>query len=114
MVEQSRRNAAITKKVLKEIDDINRYTTGMAADDFYADDKTQKAVAMTLINIGELSKSYSSDFIESNKSIPWKGIQATRNIAAHKYESFDMQVVWKTIKDDLPALKNTLEASQVD
>jgi len=29
-----------------------------------------------------------------------KGIQATRNIAAHNYEAFDMQVVWKTIKED--------------
>ncbi|MCL2198355.1 MAG: DUF86 domain-containing protein [Defluviitaleaceae bacterium] len=111
MVEQNRRNAVLSKKILKEIDDINRYTTEMTADDFYTDDKTQKAVAMTLINIGELSKSFSSEFIESNKSIPWKGIQATRNIAAHNYEAFDMQVVWKTINDDLPLLKNILETT---
>ncbi|MCL2203217.1 MAG: DUF86 domain-containing protein [Defluviitaleaceae bacterium] len=110
MVERGRRNDVITKKILKEINDIARYTSGMSANDFYADDKTQKAVAMTLINIGELSKSFSSEFIEGNKNIPWKDIQATRNIAAHNYESFDMQIVWKTIKDDLPALKKTLEA----
>ena len=110
MVEKSRKNAVIAKKILNEIDDISRYTFEMTAEHFYADDKTQKAVAMTLINIGELSKAFSPEFIESNNSIPWKGIQATRNIAAHNYESFDMQVVWKTIQDDLPSLKSVLDS----
>jgi len=113
MVEQERRNIIITKKIINEINDIDRYTDGMSANDFYVDDKTQKAVAMSLINIGELSKVYTPEFIESYKNIPWKGIQATRNIAAHNYEAFDMQVIWKTIKDDLPALKNVLENSNI-
>jgi len=111
MDEQNRRNTVIAKKIIKEIDDIIRYTAGMTANEFYADDKTQKAVAMSLINIGELSKAFSDEFLERNKNIPWKGIQATRNIAAHNYESFDMQVVLKTIKDDLHILNDTLEAS---
>jgi len=114
MVEQSRIDAIITKKILKEIDDINRYTDGMKASDFYVDDKTQKAVAMTLINIGELSKAFSFEFINSNKNIPWKDIQATRNVAAHNYDSFNMQVVWKTIKEDLLTLKRELEESHLE
>jgi len=110
MVEQNKRDVVILKKILKEIDDIKRYTAGMTAENFYEDDKTQKAVAMTLINIGELSKAFSSEFIERNKEIPWKAVQATRNIAAHNYEYFDMQIVWKTIEDDLPILKKHLES----
>ena len=108
MVEKSRRNAVIAKKITKEIDDIFKYTADMTADDFYSDDKTQKAVAMTLINIGELSKSFSDDFLTHNNHIPWKDIQATRNIAAHNYESFNFQIVWKTIQEDLHTLKSFL------
>ncbi|MCL2171211.1 MAG: DUF86 domain-containing protein [Defluviitaleaceae bacterium] len=108
MVDKNRRDALVAKKIIKEIDDIFRYTAGMTVDDFCADDRTQKAVAMTLINIGELSKSFSADFLKRNSSVPWKGIQATRNIAAHNYESFDFQIVWKTIQDDLYILKNLL------
>ena len=111
MDKKSRRNLVVAKKIIKEIDDISRYTISMTVDEFYADDKTQKAVAMSLINIGELPKSFSDEFLERDKNIPWKDIQATRNIAAHNYEAFDMQIVWKTIMEDLPMLKIQLGKS---
>lgn len=102
----------ILNKILKEISDINRYVATMTSDIFYTDDRTQKAVAMSLINIGELSKAFSAEFIANDKTVPWKDIQSMRNIAAHDYESFDMQIVWKTIQDDLPVLREVMEASQ--
>jgi len=111
MVDRSRRDSAIAKKILKEIDDIRNFTIGMSVSDFCSDEKSQKAVAVTLINIGELSKAFTADFIERHKDIPWKDIQATRNIAAHKYESIDMQIIWETIVNDLPSLQKVMEDS---
>ena len=98
MVDANKRDEVITKKILGEIDDINKFIDKMAEDDFYNDVKTQKAVVMSLINIGELSKSFSDAFIDSHDKIPWKKVQAMRNVAAHKYETVDMQIVWDTIQ----------------
>ena len=109
MVESDKRDEIITKKVICEIETINRFVTGMNELDFLSDDKTQRAVTMTLINIGELSKAYSNDFLYSKKNIPWKAIQATRNIAAHNYEIVDMSIVWDTVKVSLPVLQKELE-----
>jgi len=111
MVEPSRRNDTITKKIIREIDMINRFIADMSESDFLADDKTQRAVTMSLINIGELSKAYTEDFTSRNNSIPWKAIQATRNVAAHNYEVVDMPTVWDTVKVSLPMLQGELESS---
>jgi len=70
MVESSKKNTIITKKIIREIETINRFVAGMDESDFLVDDKTQRAVAMTLINIGELSKAYTDDFLYSKTAIP--------------------------------------------
>jgi len=112
MVESSKKNETITKKIICEIETINRFVAEMNESDFLADDKTQRAVTMTLINIGELSKAYTDDFLYSKKDIPWKAIQATRNVAAHNYEVVDMSIVWDTVKVSLPILQKELESTE--
>jgi len=108
MADKNNRDVIITNKILSEINEIECFIDGMSEDDFYNDSKTQKAVVMTLINIGELSKAYSDRFIESNEKIPWKKVQAMRNVAAHKYEIIDMEIVWDTINVSVLELKNEL------
>jgi len=63
---------------------------------------------MSLINIGELSKAFSDEYINKTKEIPWKAIRSMRNIAAHHYESIRIENVWLTIHEDIPTLKQTL------
>jgi len=111
MVKASRRDSVIVKKIISEISEISSFIDRMTEDEFYRDIKTQKAVAMTLINIGELSKRFSAAFIDSRKNIPWQAIQATRNVVAHNYEAVDMSTIWDTVKVSLPVLQKELETS---
>jgi len=108
MVDVSGRDEIIKRKILCEISDIEKFISGMNEDDFYTDVKTQKAVAMSLINIGELSKALSDAYTNSKKNVPWKKVQAMRNVVAHKYESVDMQIVWNTIQISVAELKKEL------
>ena len=99
------RDETITRKILSEISDIRMFTEGMDESAFLADVKTQKAVVMSLINIGELSKSYTDEFLSAHASIPWHRIRAMRNLAAHKYEMIKPEIVWDTIQISLPELE---------
>ena len=63
MVEGNRRDFIVAKKIISEIDAIGDFVAGMRFDDFDMDVKTQRAVSMTLIHIGELTKSFSELFI---------------------------------------------------
>ena len=108
MVDAGKRDEIIIKKILIEINDIIEFIDKITEEDFYKDVKTQKAVVMSLINIGELSKSFTDDFINANAKIPWKKVQAMRNVAAHKYEAIDMKIVWSTTQISIDELKAAL------
>jgi uncharacterized protein with HEPN domain len=112
MVEPKRRDKIIVKKILAEIDEIFKFTEGVTEEDFLKDTMVQKAVVMTLINIGELSKSFSDEFVASKRSVPWKEMQAMRNVAAHRYEAVKMQRVWDTIQNSIAELKRELLLEQ--
>lgn len=107
------RDMVITKKILAEIADIELFLKGISEEDYYADMKTQKAVVMTLINIGELVKLYTEAFVSEHKKIPWKKIQAMRNVAAHKYEAVEVEIVWDTIQISIPELKKELASVSI-
>jgi len=112
MVDVNNKDTIIAKKILSEIDDICEFIEEMTEEDFYGCVKTQKAVVMSLINIGELSKSFSEGFINANAEVPWKKVQAMRNVAAHKYETVDMQIVWDTIQISIEELRTKLVVPQ--
>ena len=110
MDDLSKRDIIIRDKILSEIKDIEEFIDEMTEDEFHSDLKTQKAVVMSLINIGELSKAFTDDFISSNKNIPWKKVQAMRNVAAHRYEIINMEIVWDTVIFSVAELKKELSA----
>lgn len=107
-MEYRERDVIIRKKMLGEIADIKSFVQGMSEEDFYHSRVAQKAVMMSLLNIGELSKSFSDSYLEATKETPWKEIRGLRNIAAHHYESIQIPSIWITIQNDIPALEREL------
>ena len=108
-MEHEERNGQIRLKILAEISDIEAFSEGRAAAELMADRMWQKAVVMSLINIGELSKSFTDDYLTAMPQIPWKAIRGFRNIAAHQYGILDFNDVYKTVTEDIPSLKAALQ-----
>jgi len=91
--------------IVEAIERINRYVGNMSEDDFMCDEKTQDAVIRNFEIIGEASRNierYHPDFAGEYQNIPWGIAYEMRNALAHGYFMVDMQIVWKTIKNDLP------------
>ena len=109
-MEHEERNGRIRQKMLEEIADIEAFSSGRVATDLTADKMWQKAVVMSLINIGELSKAFTDDYLAAMPGIPWKAIRGFRNIAAHQYGIIDFDDVYKTVTEDIPPLKAALLA----
>ncbi len=109
-MEHEDRNETIRMKLLDEIADIEAFTAQRSLEELASDRMYQKAIVMSLINIGELSKSFTADYLDSMPQIPWKSIRGFRNIAAHQYEVIDFLDVQKTIREDIPVLKSALES----
>lgn len=79
------RDYQIVKKILQEICVIEDMINGFDMEMFLADEKTKRAVSMTLINIGELVKNLTDKLKLNYPHILWKAISGMRDIAAHKY-----------------------------
>lgn len=73
-------------------------------DEFENDEKTQFAVVRALEIIGEASKKIPQTFKDRTPEIPWRAIAGMRDKMIHDYMGVNQAVVWKTIKEDIPAL----------
>ncbi len=109
-MEHKERNESIRQKILGEIADIETFARERTADELNADRMYQKAIVMSLINIGELSKSFTEDYLALMPQIPWKAIRGFRNIASHQYDIINFDDVQKTTREDIPVLKEALES----
>ncbi len=69
----------------------------------------RNAIAMSLLQIGELVKHLSTDFLEIHKDIPWRKIMRMRDYFAHHYWAVDYHLVWSTSTDNIKTLKEYLE-----
>ena len=97
------------------IADAQTFTEGMAPADFMQDRRTQQAVVMSLIVLGEAATKVMDqypDFAASHAEIPWRNMRGMRNRIAHGYFDINLEVVWDTVQTALPALKNQLDALQ--
>jgi uncharacterized protein with HEPN domain len=83
------------------------FADGMDFAAFQKDDKTQHALAMTLIIVGEMGARImrrNPKFAEDHPEMPWKQMIGMRNRIAHDYDSIDINVVWEIAQGSLPAL----------
>lgn len=99
----------IIQKIIVYITDVEKYIENMEAIDFLDDKKTITACAFTVSQIGEISKEISVETQQKYTDIPWKSIKGMRNKIVHDYENVDLSVLWGTIKNSLPELKNKLK-----
>jgi len=75
------------------------YVEGLDKDDFLADTRTQQAVILNIVVIGEaatkLAKDY-PEFIDHHPDVPWRSMKGMRNRIAHGYFDINLDIVWDT------------------
>ncbi|MBR0277530.1 MAG: DUF86 domain-containing protein, partial [Clostridia bacterium] len=92
-----------------EADFVIGMLSDVSQDEFSKNEILKRAAAMSVINIGELVKNLTTEFKATFDKVPWKAISGFRDVAAHKYGTLDMNIVYNTVKVDIPYLKNSIE-----
>lgn len=85
--------------------DVLAELTRMDVEEFVGDIRTQWAVEMGLIRIGEAVNRIPVDVLARFPDQPWRQIVAMRNVAAHQYDDLEPHRVWRTVTRDVPALR---------
>lgn len=89
------------------------FVQGMAREDFQQDKRTQQAVIMSLIILGEAATKVMdshADFARRHPQVPWRSMRGMRNRMAHGYFDIDLDMVWNTVQNALPELLSQLSA----
>ena len=94
--------------ISEAIQRIERYTDDMDEVVFLEDERTQDAVIRNFEIIGEAARNiqrYHESFALAHPEVPWAIAYEMRNALAHGYFKVDLEIVWKTVQNDLPDLK---------
>jgi len=89
------------------------FVEGWAKDDFLADKRTQQAVVMSVVIMGEAATKVMEshpEFAQAHPQVPWRSMRGMRNRIAHGYFDINLDVVWDTVQTALPALLAQLPA----
>ena len=98
------------RDILAAVRAIARYTEGMTFEEFAADALTSDAVVRNLMTIGESTRWIPEPIKDAHREVPWRTLRGVRNVVVHEYFGVDSEILWETVRSDLPPLAPKLEA----
>ena len=103
-----RDNQTHFRDILDGIEQIESFLGNMKLDAYKADLKTKSAVERQLQIITEAAKRLGADAIKLCPGLDWKGFCRMGDVLRHGYHKVDDEVVWNTVKDELPAMREAI------
>ena len=103
------RDQVYVEHMLECIDRIERYVENDRGR-FMESEIVQDAVVRNLQTLAESSQRLSDAAKRSQPGIDWRAIAGFRNILVHDYLGLDLDTIWLVIEQELPRLKDVLEA----
>jgi uncharacterized protein with HEPN domain len=107
---QARSSLLRIHDMLEAIRRIEQAVKGKSYRDYQRSWVLRSAVERGIEVISEASRHLARELKSQHKNVRWADIAGIGNILRHEYQRVDNQIVWKAVKDDLPALKEALLA----
>ena len=93
--------------ILEAIERVERYAArGEQA--FRRDELIQTWMVRNIQVIGEAARALSQDLRDDHPNIPWSSVIGMRHVLVHDYFDIDLDIVWRVIEQDVPALKHNI------
>ncbi|MGI8419322.1 MAG: HepT-like ribonuclease domain-containing protein [Candidatus Levyibacteriota bacterium] len=96
--------------IFDAVKSIQTQMEGITKEQFEDSELIQGFVERKLEIIGEATKRIPDEFKKNHPNIPWKDMAGMRDILIHQYTEVDEDIVWKTITQKIPPLKEHIES----
>lgn len=104
-----KQNLPFIKHILEETIFLLKETNGLTYEDFISNELLKRGCARSFEVIGEAVKNLSPAFKVRYKDIQWKRITGMRDKVIHYYFGVNWDIVWATIHEKIPELKERME-----
>lgn len=102
-------NNVFLKHILESIKIIESLLLEISFDDFKKNITLQDATIRRMEIIGEAVKNLDKEIIKNNKKVDFVKVARMRDKLIHHYFGVDTRLVWETVKNDLPKLKEDVQ-----
>ena len=99
---------ALLLDMLLYCEQAEQFASTLTLEEFQASRLHQLAVVKAVETVGEAASKISDETQQAHPEIPWPSIIGMRNRLVHGYGSIRLGVVWRTVKEDIPALAGQL------
>jgi uncharacterized protein with HEPN domain len=96
------------KDILEAMDKAEEFIDGLDLPSFIRDEKSAFAVIRCLEIIGEAARKIPVNLRRRFADIPWQSLAGMRNKLIHDYAGVSLEVVWRTVKEDIPTVRPML------
>ena len=90
------------------------FAAGKTIEDLFSDRMFRMAVERELEIVGEAARRIPTAFCRAHPEILWSDLIGRRNVLAHDYGAVRLDLLWKAIAVDIPAIVEPLDNILVD
>ncbi len=89
---------------------IGSFVEGLDLEAFRHDRRTVDAILRNIAVLGEAVRAVPAEIRALRPEIPWTDVADMRNVVVHEYFGVDLDILWRTATEEVPALLDQLRA----
>ena len=105
---QGRTYVDYLRDIVAYADTAARILSGTSFQSFRDSEEKTLAVIRALEIVGEAARQIPEEIRKNHPDVAWAEAIAMRNKVIHGYFGVDLQVVWNTVREDLPPLRRAV------
>ncbi len=103
-----RDNATHLRDILGALDLIETFVVGLTFEGYKSDLRTKSAVERQMQILSEAAIRLGADAETIAPGLDWEGLRGMGNLLRHAYHRIDDQIIWDTVKDELPLVREVI------
>ena len=92
------------QKICHDLQFIVKYMKNVDIEELQENEILLDSMMFRMIQLSENAKKLSEEYKRKRPEIPWNAIYGLRNRIVHDYGNVDLNIVFETLKNDIPEL----------
>ncbi len=96
------------QKIKQDLEFISKHMKNVDIEELGTNELLLDSMLFRMIQISENSRKLTDNFKKEKENIPWGALYGLRNRIVHDYGNVDLNIVFETLKTDIPDLLKLL------